>query len=78
MDFFAKSLDRVFLVHLVPSQVGPQKYLPCGRVPGFAPIPPSPSATLMAEAEKMECTARFSLERKTVIWLCGEGSTLCS
>lgn len=25
----------------------------CVRVPGFAPAPPSPSATLMAEAEKI-------------------------
>lgn len=32
---------------------GTPKYLLCGRVPGFAPTPPSPSAMLMAEAEKI-------------------------
>lgn len=37
----------------------------CVRVPGFVPAPPSPSATLMAEAEKIRTCSPFWLERKT-------------
>lgn len=38
---------------------GTSKDLLCGRVPGFAPAPPSPSAVLMAKAEKIGTYSPF-------------------
>lgn len=58
---------------------GTPKYLLCGRVPGFAPTPPSPSAMLMAEAEKIGTYSPFLTgEENLSSGFCGEGSTLCS
>lgn len=48
----AKRLGRVVWIIWPPPEWDPECLL-CAGVPSFAPSPPSPSAMLMAEAEKI-------------------------
>lgn len=55
---FAKSLGRGVWIIWCPPEWD-SKVSPVWRVPGLAPTPPSPSATLTAEAEKIGTYSPF-------------------